>query len=82
MLNSSAQFSRNNNYGTYQLNTSVTYRTTADDNYTVNLFITTPSAWSTSYTVSGYGNTRIETGNNVQSYIGSDGAFSTMQPTR
>lgn len=75
VLNSSAQFSRNNNYGTYQLNTSVTYRTTADDNYTVNLFITTPSTWSTSYTVSGYGNTRIETGNNVQSYIGSDGAF-------
>ena len=75
VLNSSALFNRNNNYGTYQLNTSVTYRTTADDNYTVNLFITTPSTWSTSYTVSGYGNTRIETGNNVQSYIGSDGAF-------
>ncbi|MCF2644348.1 hypothetical protein I6E49_03330 [Prevotella stercorea] len=75
VLNSSAQFNRNNNYGTYQLNTSVTYRTTADDNYTVNLFITTPSTWSTSYTVSGYGNTRIETGSNVQSYIGSDGAF-------
>lgn len=69
VLNSSAQFSRNNIYGKYELNTSVTYRTTAEDNYTVNLFITTPSTWSTSYTVSGYGNTRIETGNNVQSYI-------------
>ena len=82
VLNSSAQFSRNNNYGTYQLNTSVTYRTTADDNYTVNLFITTPSTWSTSYTVSGYGNTRIETGNNVQSYIGSDGAFFHNAPNK
>ena len=82
VLNSSAQFSRNNNYGTYQLNTSVTYKTTADDNYTVNLFITTPSAWSTSYTVSGYGNTRIETGNNVQSYIGSDGAFFHNAPNK
>lgn len=75
VLNSVEQFSRNNIYGKYELNTSVTYRTTAEDNYTVNLFITTPSTWSTSYTVSGYGNTRIETGNNVQSYIGSDGAF-------
>lgn len=82
VLNSSAQFSRNNMYGTYQLNTSVTYRTTADDNYTVNLFITTPSTWSTSYTVSGYGNTRIETGNNVQSYIGSDGAFFHNAPNK
>lgn len=82
VLNSSAQFNRNNNYGTYQLNTSVTYRTTADDNYTVNLFITTPSTWSTSYTVSGYGNTRIETGNNVQSYIGSDGAFLHNAPNK
>lgn len=82
VLNSSAQFSRNNNYGTYQLNTSVTYSTTADDNYTVNLFITTPSTWSTSYTVSGYGNTRIETGNNVQSYIGSDGAFFHNAPNK
>lgn len=75
VLNSVEQFSRNNIYGKYELNTSVTYRTTAEDNYTVTLFITTPSTWSTSYTVSGYGNTRIETGNNVQSYIGSDGAF-------
>lgn len=82
VLNSSAQFSRNNNYGTYQLNTSVTYSTTADDNYTVNLFITTPSTWSTSYTVSGYGNTRIETGNNVQSYIGGDGAFFHNAPNK
>lgn len=82
VLNSSAQFSRNNNYGTYQLNTFVIYRTTADDNYTVNLFITTPSTWSTSYTVSGYGNTRIETGNNVQSYIGSDGAFFHNAPNK
>lgn len=82
VLNSSAQFSRNNMYGTYQLNTSVTYHTTADDNYTVNLFITTPSTWSTSYTVSGYGNTRIETGNNVQSYIGSDGAFFHNAPNK
>ena len=82
VLNSSAQFSRNNMYGTYQLNTSVTYRTTADDNYTVNLFITTPSTWSTSYTVNGYGNTRIETGNNVQSYIGSDGAFFHNAPNK
>ena len=82
VLNSSAQFSRNNMYGTYQLNTSVTYRTTANDNYTVNLFITTPSTWSTSYTVSGYGNTSIETGNNVQSYIGSDGAFFHNAPNK
>lgn len=82
VLNCAELFSRNNNYGTYQLNTSVTYRTTADDNYTVNLFITTPSTWSTSYTVSGYGNTRIETGNNVQSYIGSDGAFLHNAPNK
>lgn len=82
VLNSSAQFSRNNIYGKYELNTSVTYRTTAEDNYTVNLFITTPSNWSTSYTVSGYGNTRIETGNNVQSYIGSDGAFFHNAPNK
>lgn len=82
VLNSSAQFSRNNIYGKYELNTSVTYRTTADDNYTVNLFITTPSTWSTSYTVSGYGNARIETGNNVQSYIGSDGAFFHNAPNK
>lgn len=82
VLNSSAQFSRNNIYGNYELNTSVTYRTTAEDNYTVNLFITTPSTWSTSYTVSGYGNARIETGNNVQSYIGSDGAFFHNAPNK
>lgn len=82
VLNSSAQFSRNNIYGKYELNTSVTYRTTAEDNYTVTLFITTPSTWSTSYTVSGYGNTRIETGNNVQSYIGSDGAFFHNAPNK
>lgn len=82
VLNSSAQFSRNNIYGKYELNTSVTYRTTAEDNYTVNLFITTPSTWSTSYTVSGYGNARIETGNNVQSYIGSDGAFFHNAPNK
>ena len=82
VLNSSAQYNRNNLQGTYQLNTSVTYRTTADDNYTVNLFITTPSTWSTSYTVSGNGNTRIETGNNVQSYIGSDGAFFHNAPNK
>lgn len=82
VLNSSAQFSRNNIYGKYELNTSVTYRTTAEDNYTVNLFITTPSTWSTSYTVSGYGNTRIETGNNVQSYVGSDGAFFHNAPNK
>lgn len=82
VLNSSAQFSRNNIHGKYELNTSVSYRTTAEDNYTVNLFITTPSTWSTSYTVSGYGNARIETGNNVQSYIGSDGAFFHNAPNK
>ena len=82
VLNSTAQFNRNNMQGTYQLNTSVTYRTTADDNYTVNLFITTPSTWSISYTVSGNGITRIETGNNVQSYIGSDGAFFHNAPNK
>ena len=82
VLNNTAQFNRNNIHGTYQLNTSVTYRTTAEDNYTVNLFITTPSDWSISYTVNGNGNTRIETGNNVQSYIGSDGAFFHNAPNK
>lgn len=82
VLNHNAQFNRKDANGTYELNTSVSFRITADDNYTVNLFITTPSDWSTSYTVSGYGNTRIETGNNVQSYIGSDGAFFHNAPNK
>lgn len=82
VLNHKAQYAIKDLYGTYELNTSVSFRVTADDNYTVNLFITTPSTWSTSYTVSGYGNTRIEIGNNVQSYIGSDGAFFHNAPNK
>lgn len=82
VLNNNAQFNKKDTFGTYELNTSVSFRITADDNYTVNLFITTPSIWSTSYTVRGYGNTRIETGNNVQSYIGSDGAFFHNAPNK
>lgn len=82
VLNHNAQFNKKDTLGTYELNTSVSFRITADDNYTVNLFITTPSDWSITYTVSGYGNTRIETGNNVQSYIGSDGAFFHNAPNK
>lgn len=82
VLNHKAQYTIKDIYGTYELNTSVSFRVTADDNYTVNLFITTPTTWSTSYNVSGYGNTRIEIGNNVQSYIGSDGAFFHNAPNK
>lgn len=82
VLNHKAQYAIKDLYGTYELNTSVSFRVTADDNYTVNLFITTPTTWSTSYNVSGYGNTRIEIGNNVQSYIGSDGAFFHNAPNK
>lgn len=82
VLNHKAQYAIKDLYGTYELNTSVSFRVTTDDNYTVNLFITTPTTWSTSYTVSGYGNTRIEIGNNVQSYVGSDGAFFHNAPNK
>lgn len=82
VLNHKAQYAINDLYGTYKLNNSVSFRVTADDNYTVNLFITTPTTWSTSYTVNGYGNIRIEIGNNVQSYVGSDGAFFHNAPNK
>ena len=82
VLDNSGQFGRNNMYGTYQLNTSVAYRATTDDNYTVNLYITIPSDWTSSYTVNGNGNTKIETGNNIQTYIGSDGAFFHNAPNK
>lgn len=82
VLNHKAQYAIKDLYGTYELNTSVSFRVTTDDNYTVNLFITTPTTWSTSYNVGGYGNTRIEIGNNVQSYIGSDGAFFHNAPNK
>lgn len=69
-------------YGTYSLADDTDYRATADGTYTVALYITTPSSWANTYTIQGYGSSRMEVGNNVQTFIGSDGAFFHNAPNK
>lgn len=73
---------RQNAFGSYSLANDTVYRATADGTYTVALYITTPVTWANTYTVQGYGSCRMEIGNNIQSFIGSDGAFFHNAPNK
>lgn len=82
MFNNAAQWNRENVYGGYAFKGDTVYRATESGNYTFSIYITTPSNWSTTYTVTVYGSAKMETGNNIQSYIGSDGAFFHNTPNK
>lgn len=82
MFNNAAQWNRENVYGGYALKGDTVYRATESGNYTFAVYITTPSSWSTTYSVAMYGSAKMETGNNIQSYIGSDGAFFHNAPNK
>lgn len=76
------QFTRANVYGSYIASAVASYRVPTKDNYTFKVYITTPTSWASTYNVGGTSTIRIQTGNNVQTYIGSNGAFFHNSPNK
>lgn len=76
------QFTRANLYGSYKATAVASYRVPTADNYTYRIYITTPTTWASSYTLSGTATARKQVGNNVQSYVGANGAFFHNSPNK
>lgn len=76
------QFSRSNLYGRYTTTAVASYRVPTADKYTYRIYITTPSSWASSYTISGTATARKQVGNNVQTYVGANGAFFHNSPNK